>query len=230
MISLPCTNCVHYKKHLKNIELSEKFEKKIKELDKQIEKEKDIYWNNFLSHKKVLEKTGYLKDNYPTEKGKTTAGVRAENELFLSEIFLSGILDELNEAQLASIICAITTEDLRADLFTRLPVEKEVRKILNKIKDIKRKLTFIEKEEEIFKDNMYINSYYSPLIEYWINGGEWETLIDQIEAGEGDVVRIFKRTIDVLRQITILPNINPNLQETAKSAIKAILRPPIDID
>ena len=77
---------------------------------------------------------------------------------------------------------------------------------------------------------MYINSYYSPLIEYWINGGEWETLIDQIEAGEGDVVRIFKRTIDVLRQITILPNINPNLQETAKSAIKAILRPPIDID
>ena len=230
MISLPCTNCVHYKKHLKNIELSEKFEKKIKELDKQIEKEKDIYWNNFLSHKKVLEKTGYLKDNYPTEKGKTTAGVRAENELFLSEIFLSGILDELNEAQLASVICAITTEDLRADLFTRLPVEKEVRKILNKIKDIKRKLTFIEKEEEIFKDNMYINSYYSPLIEYWINGGEWETLIDQIEAGEGDVVRIFKRTIDVLRQITILPNINPNLQETAKSAIKAILRPPIDID
>ena len=77
---------------------------------------------------------------------------------------------------------------------------------------------------------MYINSYYSPLIEYWINGGEWEELTDQIEAGEGDVVRIFKRTIDVLRQLTIIPNINPILQETAKDAIKAILRPPIDID
>ena len=230
MISIPCSNCSLYKKHIKNIELSEKFEKKIKELDKQIEKEKDIYWNNFLSHKRVLEKTGYLADNFPTEKGKTTAGVRAENELFLSEIFLSGVLDELNEAQLASVICAVTTEDLRADLFTRLPVEKEVRKTLNKIKDIKRKLVYIEKEEEIFKDNMYINSYYSPLIEYWINGGEWENLIDQIEAGEGDVVRIFKRTVDVLRQITILPNLNPNLQETAKSAIKAILHPPIDID
>ena len=230
MTSLPCDNCHFYKKHLKNLELSEKYEKKIKELNKQIEKEKDIYWNNFLSHKKVLEKTGYLKDNYPTEKGKTTAGVRAENELFLSEIFLSGILDNLNESQLASVICAITTEDLRADLFTHLPVEKEVRKTLNKIKDIKRKISFIEKEEEIFKDNMYINSFYSPLIEYWINKGEWETLVDQIETGEGDVVRIFKRTVDVLRQITILPNLNPTLQETAKLAIKAILRTPIDID
>ena len=77
---------------------------------------------------------------------------------------------------------------------------------------------------------MYINSFYSPLIEYWINGGEWDALIDQIEAGEGDVVRMFKRTIDVLRQLTVIPNINSTLQETAKSAIKAILRPPIDID
>ena len=171
-----------------------------------------------------------MKDDYPTEKGKTTAGIRAENELFLSEIFLSGLLDDLNEPQLASVICAITTEDLRADLFVQIPVSKEVRKVLNQIKDIRRKLTYIEKEEDIHKDNMYINSYYSPLIEYWINGGEWEALIDQIEAGEGDVVRMFKRTIDVLRQLTVIPNINPVLQETAKTAIKAILRPPIDID
>ena len=94
MVSLPCSNCSLYKKHIKNIDSAEKFEKRIKELDKQIEREKDIYWNNFLSHKRVLEKTGYLADNFPTEKGKTTAGVRAENELFLSEIFLSGSLYE----------------------------------------------------------------------------------------------------------------------------------------
>ena len=215
---------------MRNLELVDKFKKRIKEIDKQIETEKDIYWNNFLKHKTVLEKTGYLEDNYPTEKGKTTAGIRAENELFLSEIFLSGVLDGLNEAQLASVICAVTTEDLRADLYAQTPIEKTSRKALNMIKDIRRKLSIIEKEADIHKDNMYINSYYSSLIEYWVNGGEWETLIDQIEMGEGDVVRTFKRTIDVLRQITILPNLNPELQDTAKSTIKAILRPPIDID
>lgn len=230
MISVPCGNCPLYKKHVKNIELCEKLQKKLKEIEKQIETEKDIYWKTFLKHKTVLEKTGYLQEDFPTEKGKTTAGIRAENELFLSEIFLSGVLDELNEAQLASVICAITTEDLRADLYMQTPIEKDARKTLNKIKDIRRKISIVEKEEEIHKENMYINSYYSPLIEYWVNGGEWDTLIEQIEAGEGDVVRIFKRTIDVLRQITILPNLNPNLQETAKSAIKAILRSPIDID
>ena len=230
MVSFPCERCNLYKKHVKNIELVNRFRKQIKELDKRIETEKDIYWNTFLKHKVVLEKTGYLKDDYPTEIGKTTAGIRAENELFFAEIFLSGILDDLNESELSSVICAITTEDLRADLFIQIPVSKEVRKVLNKIKDIRRKIAQTEKEEDIHKDNMYINSYYSPLIEYWVNGGEWEALIDQIEAGEGDVVRTFKRTIDVLRQLTVIPNINPKLQETAKSAIKLILRPPIDID
>lgn len=42
----------------------------------------------------------------------TTAAIRAENELFLSEIIFSGVLDTLKPDELASVICAITTEDL----------------------------------------------------------------------------------------------------------------------
>ena len=87
MVALPCGNCNLYKKHVRNIELQQRAQKQIRDLDKLIENEKDIYWNTFLKHKSVLEKTGYLKDNYPTEIGKTTAGIRAENELFYAEIF-----------------------------------------------------------------------------------------------------------------------------------------------
>ena len=77
---------------------------------------------------------------------------------------------------------------------------------------------------------MYINSYYSPLIEYWVNGGEWDSLMEQIPAGEGDVVRCFKRTIDVLRQLTVVPNVSDELVQNARAAIDAINRSPIDID
>ena len=77
---------------------------------------------------------------------------------------------------------------------------------------------------------MYINSFYSPLIELWIMDGNWENIVDNVEMGEGDVVRSFKRTVDVLRQITILPNINPELADKAKEAISAIMKEPIDVD
>ena len=64
----------------------------------------------------------------------------------------------------------------------------------------------------------------------WVECTDWEELTHMTESSEGDVVRCFKRTIDVLRQIANAQYINPQLNETAKEAIKAILREPIDVD
>ena len=90
-----------YKKHSKNMEVIERIVSKEKKLKKEIEKQKDLYWNKFLAHRAILEEYGYLSENYPTESGKTTSQIRSENELFLAEIIFSGILENLTPAQLA---------------------------------------------------------------------------------------------------------------------------------
>ena len=214
---------------MKETELLERFQKRADKLAKSIEYEKDIYWRKFLNHTAALKEMGYIENDYPNEKGMTIAAIRAENELFVAEIIFSGILDDLKPDELASVICAITTEDLRADVYPELPISKGTRKALNQIKNIRRRISIVQRDNDI-ETEMYINSYYSPLIEYWVNGGEWSELIEQIGAGEGDIVRSFKRTIDVLRQLTVIPNVSENLVETARSAIDAIQRSPIDID
>lgn len=214
---------------MKETELLDRFKKRALKLEKTIEYERDIYWRKFLNHTYTLQKAGYLENNYPNTKGLTIGAIRAENELFLAEIIFSGILDTLKPDELASVICAITTEDLRADVYPEIPISKGTRKALNKIKDIKRRIAILQRENDI-ETEMYINSYYSPLIEYWVNGGEWNELIEQIPTGEGDVVRCFKRTIDVLRQLTIIPNVSEELVQNARLAIEAINRSPIDID
>ncbi len=229
MESYPCLRCNRYKKHIKEFELNERFSGKLKKLNKTIEYEKDVYWRIFENHAKLLEKIGYTENMYPNEKGVMLSAIRAENELYICEIILRGILNNLTPAELASVICAITTEDLRAELYTQLPISPAVRKALNKIKDVKRILNAEQRDYNI-ETEMYINSYYSPLIEYWVNGGEWDELIEQIEAGEGDIVRSFKRTVDVLRQLTIIPNVPENLVQTARDAITCIMREPINID
>ena len=52
----------------------------------------------------------------------------------------SNTYKNLTPAQLAAVVCAITTEDMRADLYSQLPLSPNVRKTLNKIKDLKRDL------------------------------------------------------------------------------------------
>ncbi len=224
-----CETCNSYKKHMKNIEIIKRYEKRYKEMCKNIDNQKDIYWNKFLAHKEILEKTGYIVNACPTEAGVTCSMVRAENELFLSEIVLKGILDELLPYELASVICALVTEDLRTEVYPNSPISKNTRRALNKIKEIRKKIAILQREYDIDTE-MYINSYYSPLIEQWIQGTPWEDIAKQVDSSEGDIVRIFKRSVDVLRQLTILPNISDNLKHNASEAINAILKEPVDAD
>jgi len=77
---------------------------------------------------------------------------------------------------------------------------------------------------------MYINTHFSALIEMWINGAEWETVVDQVDVGEGDLVRCFKRVVDVLRQFCTISGVPEELVFTARDAIDCIQRSPIDID
>lgn len=228
MHKFPCDTCKLYKKHAKNIEVITRFNSKLKELDKEIERQRDIFWNNFLSHRAVLMDFGYLKDDYPTEKGVTTSQIRSENELFIAEIIFSHVLENLTPAQLAAVVCAITTEDLRIDI-PYLPISEPVRKTLNNIRNIKRKVEKVQ-NSHLVEAPLYINPYFSSLIELWVEGADWETVTEQIEMGEGDIVRSFKRVVDVLRQFTTISNVPEALVFTAREAIDKIMREPVNID
>ena len=223
-----CDTCKHYKKHAKNLEVIKRIDAKKKKLEKEIEKQKDIYWNKFLAHRAILQDYGYITNDYPTEKGLTTSKIRSENELYLAEIIFSGILENLTPSQLAGVICAITTEEIRMEI-PYIPFSEQVRKSLNQIRNIKRKLEKAQTKYDI-DSPIYINPYFSSLIELWVEGAEWETVSEQIDIGEGDIVRAFKRTVDVLRQLTTIDNIPEPLVFTAREAIEKILRPPVDVD
>ena len=176
-----------------------------------------------------MEKAGYIENGYPNKKGVLCSMLRAENELFLSEIILSGIFDELEVFELASAVCALVTEDIRTDIYPDSPISRNTRKALNRIKEIRRKISALQKEADIDTE-MYLNSYYCPLIEQWVQGAPWEDIAAQAESSGGDIVRVFKRTADVLRQLAILPDINENLKTKSREAVNSILKEPVDAD
>ena len=224
-----CDSCKLYKKHAKDLEILERYKEKQRKLEKDIEIQKDVFWNNFLNHRGALIELGYLKDDYPTDKGMTVSQIRAENELYYAEVIFSNVLEGLSPAELSAVICSITTEDMRVDNYAAIPLSPKVRKTLNLIRNIRRKVDKVQKNNNV-DEPMYINSFYAPLIEMWVNGAEWQSIIDEVDIGEGDIVRIFKRTVDVLRQLCTIDNIPDWLVFTAREAIDSIQREPIDVD
>ena len=229
MHSFKCDTCKLYKKHSKNVEVIERIRVRQHKLEKEMERQRDIFWNKFLAHRSVLIDFGYLKDDYPTDWGKTTSQIRSENELYLSQVIFSDALQNLSPAQLAAVVSAITTEEQRTDMMYGLPLSEPVRKSLNLIRNIRRKIDKVQKHYSV-EAPLYINPFYSSLIELWVDGAEWETIAESLDIGEGDIVRSFKRTVDVLRQFTTIDNVPEWLVFTAREAIDKILREPVDLD
>ena len=62
------------------------------------------------------------------------------------------------------------------------------------------------------------------LVEAWARGVAWNDLIANTSLDEGDVVRIMRRTIDLLAQVPYCEAIGEQLRSHARQALKAINR------
>jgi Superfamily II RNA helicase len=75
-------------------------------------------------------------------------------------------------------------------------------------------------------ENRYIGLI--ALVEQWALGTEWVELCENTTLDEGDVVRILRRTLDLLSQIPHVPNLPDPLQRNAYRAMQLIDRFPVN--
>ena len=65
------------------------------------------------------------------------------------------------------------------------------------------------------------------LVDAWARGTSWSDLIANTSLDEGDVVRIMRRTVDLLAQVPYCEAISEQLRSHARQALKAINRFPV---
>jgi superfamily II RNA helicase len=66
------------------------------------------------------------------------------------------------------------------------------------------------------------------MIEQWASGVTWTELCAHTSLDEGDIVRILRRTVDVLSQIPNIPYVSAELRLNARRAVQVIDRFPIN--
>ena len=65
------------------------------------------------------------------------------------------------------------------------------------------------------------------LVHAWAKGASWSDMIANTSIDEGDVVRILRRTVDLLAQVPYCEAISQQLRNNAWAALKAINRFPV---
>jgi superfamily II RNA helicase len=220
------------KLHQRRIELREQLHKTQAKYQKH-QAHKSYYWQDFLNLIEILREFGALNGLVPTPLGEAAAAIRGENELWLGLALMSGELDKLESHQLAGAASALITEPLRPDTWTNYAPSPEVLEAFRRtelqeisLREIRRQLYQAQARYDITIP-VWLDTQLMGLIEQWALGTDWGELCDNTSLDEGDLVRLLRRTIDLLWQIPQIPGISRELRSKAKEAIAMMKRFPI---
>ena len=222
------------KKHQKRLQLREKLNKTQIKYQKQ-KSNQSYYWSEFLNLINVLQEFEALNEYSPTFLGQAAATIRGDNELWLAMVFVSGELEHLEPHHLAATVCALIMETPRADVWCDFPPPPEVLEVLgvkksgdsgSTIREIRTRLFQVQRRHGV---GLPVWREYGlvGLCEQWALGMEWQDLCDSVSLAEGDIVRMLRRTVDVLSQIPQIPDISSTLSNNAREANAMMKRFPI---
>jgi len=187
------------------------------------------YWQEFLNIMAVLKHFKALVDSRPTDLGEMAAAIRGENELWLALALASGEFEALNPAQLATACAALMTENSRPDSWCRYDLSGSVEECLGGLHSLRRQL-FQQQHRHQVMAPIWLEYDLVPLVEQWALQVDWVTLCGHTSLDEGDIVRMLRRTLDLLSQIPHVPYLSDRLRRHAREARDLLNRFPINED
>ena len=209
-----------YRKRIVDVEQEIYMRKKL------LEDKENHNWRTFTDLIKILNHFGCLNDLELTEVGQTVGAIRSENELWIGLVLVSGYLDDLDPPELAAIIQAICVEVRRPNLWCNFKPSLKVIDVFNELDGLRKLVSFQQNKFHI-EIPIYLETELTGIISEWARGKKWKDLVFNTSLDEGDVVRIIRRSIDVLSQVQYCIGVSNKLKSKAKLALKAINRFPV---
>jgi superfamily II RNA helicase len=185
------------------------------------------HWEEFLHLIEILQRFGCLDELVPTALGQIAAAARGDNELWLALALTSEEFDNLAPHHLAAAVAALVTETPRPDSWVRYALSAEVETALAGLRSTRRQLFQMQRRYNVTLP-IWLEYDLVALLEQWALGVEWLELCANTSLDEGDVVRLLRRTLDLLSQIPHIPHLSESLQRNAYRAMQLLDRFPVN--
>jgi len=175
----------------------------------------------------LLKQAGYIENGQLTQKGmfaKTVYGY----ELILSELYAQGFLEQFDEESLAAISVSVVFEPRKNQRITRL--SKRSQSLKNICQDLFVSIKDKETNLRIYPFSKPPFFHLSEAIYLWMRGKSFSEVLQCTDTDEGEVVRYFRMSIQILREIRDAEVATPLLRKKISSAIRLVNRDVVDAE
>ncbi|MEN9276845.1 MAG: DEAD/DEAH box helicase [Thermostichus sp. DG_1_5_bins_95] len=201
--------------------------KRLEHLERQSDSVQELRWQQFMALVQVLQDFDCLQEYQPTASGEVVATLRGDNELWLALALLSGECQGCGPHHLAGIVAALVTESPRSGTYSRLRTSGLVEDVLHGLRGLRRQLFRSQRQHQVFHMPIWFEPSLAGIVEHWAQGIPWETLEKNTNLDAGDLVRLIRRSLDLLSQIPYVPHLPQELRENARQAQKMLDRFPV---
>jgi superfamily II RNA helicase len=202
--------------------------RKMNQLSRRADNQMDRTWSEFTRKVEFLMRWGYIQENGDFNAGaKVLMQVQIE-EIFTTELFLSGVLDELEPDQLFGVLTGMCTEfPTRVNVVTT----KRDRRLGWKVDKIRNGAMLKEAEEMTGLDTCW-DPRMITLGSAWAQGkslNEVLMTVDSTSDRSGDLVGAFRRAKELAGQIKVLWDYDEDKVQMLGTLIRSVARDEVEV-
>lgn len=187
---------------------------------------RDEVWQPFEQRAKVLAVFGYLdfEAEIVTERGRWLADLHIDRPLIVGEALESGLFKTLDPSRMAAVMAALSADEDRD--YGEIELNDSLVSSLAQFEDTGFRVSSEEWKHGI-EPAPELNFSAAGAAARWAGGADWNTLVHETRAEEGDLFRMLSRTGEALLQIAGLRRAHPEAAMIAVLAAESVLREPV---
>jgi ATP-dependent RNA helicase HelY len=230
----PCENCPHF--DLCHGKTDRRFNRLLAEFPHLLipgagdrpEPSESGLWLSFMSHLRFLKETGFVDmEDRLTADGRWASNLRVDQPLLIAESIRQGAFDDIPPEVFSGGLAPFVwdrTKDVELKGLGGMdltPMEEMFHRMLDHLRE------FMALKDSRGFETPTISFWPAAILFMWAKGAPWETLLETVSVGEGDLASLIMRTADHLRQVAALRETHPELAGAAAESITLILREPV---
>jgi ATP-dependent RNA helicase HelY len=225
---LPCHRCPHRGDQERQLKRSGRIRQAVEGRGRSLRDLEQSYWEQFLRVVEVLRHFGYLTDSTLSPEGRLIASLRHDNELLVARMAFSGLLEGLSPAEAAALMSCLVEEPRETETLYARELLRRVPHLRRRVQALEALAQEVERVQQGRRVGLPISMHttYLAVTYEWTAGEEdWVRLIRNFFGGhEGDLIRAFRRLIDLCRQLIDSPELPAALRASLGQAVKMLDR------
>ena len=228
LAELRCHRCKERHRLEKALKRERRLTETIRNQTRTLEHLRNTYWERFLRVLEVLRRFGYLRDRTLTQEGLLIGDLRHDNELLVARVVFSGALNGFKPYEMMAILSCLVEEPREIEApFARQLLKRQphLKRGIRQIEALAREVMDVQQAHRVFLPVSMHTTYLSAAYEWAAGEEDWMHLVEEHYGGhEGDMIRAFRRLIDLSRQLLESPQLPPTLREDLHVGVRSLDR------